>query len=56
MMTLSSITADVHELQPDAYYGPCQEKLPQRLYIHSTLAPTHIFRNVRFSGCTNMIF
>lgn len=26
MMTLSSITADVHELQVRCYYGPCQVK------------------------------
>lgn len=46
MMTLSSIIADVHELQ--AHYGPCQLKLPQRLYIYSTLASTQIFRTVGF--------
>lgn len=37
MMTLGSITADVHELQVRClpYYAPCQVELSQRLYIFS---------------------
>lgn len=57
MMTLSSITADVHELQVRFYYGPCQVQLSQRLYIYSTLASPRTCRNMTgFSWCTNMIF